>query len=286
MWQEDEDFWSDVAMRATRSGERPATVKGIADAAGRRFAAPAERRRGIPARLARRLYGLHFRFFQAHRANGVDLAHVRGLPLLVLPGVFHPEFFFGTDFFLRCLDDLPVGGDTRVLDMGTGSGALGVALARRGARVTAVDVNPEAVRCARANALLHGVASRMQVIEGDLFEPLAGLQFDLIVFNPPFFSRPARGMPDRAWAAGPNAETVCRFWREAPAYLASGGEVLMLGSTEAPFTRALCRLPGYDVRCLARRELVSERLMLFALRRERQCAGRFAGKSSRVSTQL
>jgi release factor glutamine methyltransferase len=221
----------------------------------------------MPARIARHLYRLHFRVARARRHNRVDLARIHGLQLLVLPGVFHPEFFFGTGFFLQCLDDVPIRKGARVLDMGTGSGALGLALARRGARVTAVDINPEAVRCARANALLHGVESRMDVLEGDLFAPIADQRFEMIVFNPPFYGRRVRGTADFAWAAGPNSETVYRFFREIPDHLEAHGQALLLGSTEAPFTRFLPQLLGYSTRQIAHRELVSERLMLFAVRR-------------------
>jgi release factor glutamine methyltransferase len=150
--------------------------------------------------------------------------------------------------------------------MGTGSGALAVYLARRGAEVTAIDINPMAVRCARANASLHGLEGRMRVLEGDLFAPIAGQRFDLILFNPPFYERPARGMADRAWTGGVGNETLWRFLRAAPCHLRPGGEVLVAGSTEAPYTRRLRHAVGYRVRLIGRRELVGEQLFLFALR--------------------
>jgi release factor glutamine methyltransferase len=224
------------------------------------------RRTGVAARVARRAYAWRFRLLHTRRHGRVDLARVRALRLLVLPDVFHPEFFFATDFFLHYLDKRAIPPGLQALDMGTGSGALAVALARRGANVTAVDVNPRAVHCARANALLHGVADSMDVLEGDLFSPVAGRQFDLIVFNPPFYDRPARDMADQAWTAGAGCDTLWRFLSEAPRYLRPGGELLVTGSTEAPYTAALPHVAGYRVRLVAQRELVSERLFLFSLR--------------------
>ncbi|HWE62249.1 MAG TPA: methyltransferase [Chloroflexota bacterium] len=224
------------------------------------------RRTGLAARLARRAFRWRFRLLHARRHGKVDLARVRGLPLLVLPEVFHPEFFFATSFFLGYLDRRPIVPSMRVLDMGTGSGALAVALARRGATVIAVDISPPAVRCARANVLLHGLEARVTVCESDLFAALPAARFDLIVFNSPFYDRPARDLADRAWAAGAGSETVWRFLREAPCYLRPGGEILIMGSTEAPMTASLRAAPGYATRVVAQRELLGERLFLFALR--------------------
>lgn len=266
MWQEDADVWSDARVRtAGRSVMQEAVAKRAAVVVQPRVDADC-RRQGIPARLARRFYGLRFHLVHARRHTTVDLASVHGLRLLILPGVFHPQFFFATAFFLRCLDHVPVAQNAQVLDMGTGSGALAVALARRGASVTAVDVNAEAVRCARANALLHGLQGRMEVLEGDLFKPVVGRRFDLMVFNPPFYERSARDMPDRAWAAGPDSEAIFRFCRKAPDHLKPGGILLIMGSTEAPYTGRLRHMQGYSVHELAHLELVSERLTLFSLR--------------------
>ena len=80
----------------------------------------------------------------------------------------------------------------RALDVGTGSGAIAVSLAYywRGLSVKAVDISAEALRLARENALRHGVADRVEFIQGDLFSPFegTGIKFDLIVSNPPYIS--------------------------------------------------------------------------------------------------
>jgi len=221
--------------------------------------------------LARRGWGWRYRLLHARRHGRLDLARVSGMALLVPPGVFHPEFFFATRFFVRYLARRAVtpmmrGTRLRVLDVGTGSGALALFLARRGAEIVAIDINPEAVCAARCNAVLHGVGEWVRVLEGDLFAGLGGEQFDLILFNPPFYERPARDMADRAWTGGPGNVTLRRFLTEAPAHLAPGGELLVCGSTEAPYTTWLARAPGYRVRLVARCERISEQLFLFALR--------------------
>src|SRR5436305_12215678 len=79
-----------------------------------------------------------------------------------------------------------------VLDLGTGSGCLAVAIARqhKKAEVTAVDLSPEALAVAGRNAVKHGVADRLRFLEGDLFAPLlSGERFDLVLSNPPYIPR-------------------------------------------------------------------------------------------------
>ncbi|MGH2881672.1 MAG: peptide chain release factor N(5)-glutamine methyltransferase, partial [Solirubrobacteraceae bacterium] len=75
-----------------------------------------------------------------------------------------------------------------VLDVGTGSGAMAVALARRlpAAHLAAIDLSAPALAIARENAARNGVADRIRFLEGDLLAPVRGERFDLVVSNPPY----------------------------------------------------------------------------------------------------
>ncbi len=77
---------------------------------------------------------------------------------------------------------------TRILDIGTGSGAIAVALAHNlpDASVTAIDLSASALSIARENAARNGIADRIRFLQGDLLAPVAAEQFDFIVSNPPY----------------------------------------------------------------------------------------------------
>jgi release factor glutamine methyltransferase len=76
----------------------------------------------------------------------------------------------------------------RIVDVGTGSGAIAVALAHKlpDARITAIDLSASAMAVARKNAELNGVSERIRFLCGDLLAPVAGEQFEMVVSNPPY----------------------------------------------------------------------------------------------------
>lgn len=82
----------------------------------------------------------------------------------------------------------------RIADVGTGSGCIAIALAREfpGARLSAVDISPEALEIARANAARHEVGDRIAFAESDLLAALPPASFDLVVSNPPYVGETER----------------------------------------------------------------------------------------------
>jgi len=78
--------------------------------------------------------------------------------------------------------------EPRIIDVGTGSGAIAIALANKlpFAEITATDISAAALDVARANAARNGVADRVRFLEGDLLQPVAGGVFDFVVSNPPY----------------------------------------------------------------------------------------------------
>ena len=118
----------------------------------------------------------------------------------------------------------------RVLDMGTGCGVNAVLAASVSADVVAVDINPDVVAAARANAARNGVAERVDVRHSDVFTAVRG-RFDLIVFDPPFRWFAPRSLLETA-STDEGYQALRTFFAEAAAFLAPGGRMLVFfGST-------------------------------------------------------
>ncbi len=182
------------------------------------------------------------RFFGAieRRKEGLPLAYITGerefwsLPLLVTTDTLvpRPETELLVELALR---HLPRKGGCRILDLGTGSGAIALAIARErpGDDVTATDASEAALAVARENARRLGLAN-VEFLHGDWTAPVAGRTFDLVVSNPPYVRRgdPAlealRHEPALALASGDDGlADIRRLARDCRAILEPGSPLIL-----------------------------------------------------------
>jgi release factor glutamine methyltransferase len=150
-------------------------------------------------------------------------------------------------------------GGLRIIDIGTGSGAIGIALARElpASRVVATDISQGALEVASLNAVAHGVADRMEFLHGDLFASAPGT-FDLIASNPPYIPDEIYPLlpagirefePRQALIAGPDGTAFHReIIREGAHRLKAGGWIFLeIGDGQKELVEALFRDEGiYD----------------------------------------
>ena len=162
----------------------------------------------------------------------------------------------------------------RILDLGTGTGAIAVTLLaeRPDASGIATDLSPEALAVAQANAEANGVAQRLGFVQGSWFEPVSGL-FDMILSNPPYIpeseieglSADVRNFDPRLALLGGNdgLDPYRVIASRSAAHLAAGGHVLVeIGAGQAEDVTAIFGAWGFmlhgryqdlggHVRCLA-----------------------------------
>lgn len=110
-----------------------------------------------------------------------------------------PETEVLIELLIEIHGNLPIDGSPHILDIGTGSGNIAVAVAKEipDSRITAVDVSPAALAIALENSRLHNVSGQIEFVQSNLFEKVTG-QFDYILSNPPYIASReiAELMPD------------------------------------------------------------------------------------------
>ncbi len=133
-----------------------------------------------------------------------------------------------------------------VLDVGSGTGALGIEAFRAGAAsLTSIDLSRRSVLASWLNSRLHGVPATVR--RGDLFAPVAPHRFDLVLANPPYMPASGRRLPRhriaRCWDAGPDGRILLdRICAGAPAVLNEDGALLLVQSELADEQATLDRL--------------------------------------------
>ena len=135
----------------------------------------------------------HFEVLLERRLEGDPIQYIigacefYGLPFRVTSDVLIPRP--ETEHLVECVLELAaLFAEPRIIDVGTGSGAIAVALAHKlpNAHIAATDVSEAALDLARENAVRNGVGVRIRFLRGDLLTPVAADQFDIVVSNPPY----------------------------------------------------------------------------------------------------
>jgi release factor glutamine methyltransferase len=211
------------------------------------------------------------------RRRGEPIAYLTGerefwsLQIKVTPATLIPRP--ETELLVeQALDRVTEGAAWEILDLGTGSGAIALAIAkeRPRCRVTAVDISAEALVVARDNARRLGI-SNVEFLQGDWFAPVRGRAFQLTVSNPPYVGSDdphlqegdLRFEPKRALSSGSDGlEDIRRIVNDAQSHLHPGGCLLLEhGHAQGSAVRELLQAGGFtdarSIRDLSGHERIS-----------------------------
>jgi release factor glutamine methyltransferase len=173
--------------------------------------------------------------------------------------IYHPSD--DSLLILSAISDLRLKGK-RVLDVGTGSGLLGLYCAVRDATVTVADIDAVAIRHTIEAAEKLGVAVNANV--GDLFSNVVG-QFDVILFNPPYL--PSIAISDKAVDGGlKGRDLIKRFLHDLPQHLDKQGTALLVVSSLNELESMIGAHPEFRFSIVRKRSMFFEELQVLSLR--------------------
>lgn len=172
-----------------------------------------------------------------------NTAYIQGVPFYVDERVIVPRSYIGELLFSEMFggEDFTLVEDptevSRVLDLCTGSGCLAILASQifPVAEIDAVDLSPAALEVARRNVADHGLDERITLLQGDLFAPLKGRKYDLIITNPPYVDAEAmaalppefRHEPEMALGSGVDGfDIVRRILKTAAKHLTEDGGLI------------------------------------------------------------
>lgn len=216
----------------------------------------------LTGKLKRTWLRLKYLLYQRRRHNAVVLEQIGRFHFLVLPSVMNPVLFLTGKWFVEQLSAELIPHGSHVLDMGCGSGVVGVFASQWAEWVISADVNPSAVRCATINSLLNQCEHTQTAIESDLFSALSDQQFDVILFNPPFFRGDPTAGFDQAWRSN---DVVERFADQLHHHLRPNGYALLLLSTNGDKDGFLHTFAthNYKVKIVIEEQVAGEILTIF-----------------------
>jgi 16S rRNA G1207 methylase RsmC len=182
----------------------------------------------------------------ANLAKPQPPASINGTALFLPPNVYHPGVGLSSRFLVDTLSNQPLG--VSVLDLGCGSGFIGISLYRPEMELVLADISDAALASAAENLRRIGIAAK--VVSSDLFVALKERRFDTILFNPPLFDKVIEHEAEVA-LCDPDGELLGRFLADAPGHLTSEGKVYFIASNLMNRRVLLDGLQGYEYRIIS-----------------------------------
>ena len=187
----------------------------------------------------------------------------KGIVIYTHPNVYEPA----EDTFLLA-ENLDIQRRDEVLEIGTGTGLIAVTAAQKSKKVTATDINEDAVKCALKNTITNRTYN-VELKQGNLFEPVKDEKFDLILFNTPYLpTEEDEKLDDELNAAFDGGlegrETIDKFLDEVKDHLNEGGRVQLVQSSLSDNEKTIQKLEelGFDASLTATEKCFFEEIVV------------------------
>lgn len=215
-------------------------------------------------RLVKYIIGTTYRPLLVKYLSKTRIYSYKGIVLEIPPEVFHPGFFFSTKLLFRYIAKEHFDKKT-FLELGAGSGLLSMYAAKKGAFVTATDINPVAIEYLKANAEENGVD--LTIIHSDLFDKVPLQSFDLVLINPPYYRKKPSSAKDYAWCCGENGEYFQNLFKNLNSYLHERSNVLMVlcSGCDLQMIKTYAKQNRFEMRCVRTKQTIIEKNYIFKI---------------------
>ena len=167
--------------------------------------------------------GLAYYYRKPRKYNYQDIE------VLVHPEVFPPHLTLSTKILLDFIVELDLK-NKDFLELGCGSGIISLLASRKGAFVTATDINNIALDYLKKASFENQL--KVDVIDSDLFKNLKNKSFDYIIINPPYYPKKAKNVKEKAWFCGEDFEYFKGLFNQLPNFMTNHNQVNMILSED------------------------------------------------------
>jgi len=217
----------------------------------------------------RRIYSfVYFNLIHRRKLNKTVTERINKFTFTVYPTVFNPKDYYSSVIIAEFISGLININEKLLLDMGCGSGIISIFAASSGAICTAVDKNPESVKCAKHNAVQNKLEDKILTVESNLFFELKeNLSFDIITFNPPYYKGEPANDFEMAFKGGENLETIKVFFENADKYLNDNGIIYLITSSDSnlSLTEEIIKTNNFKFEVVLRKKRFCETFYIYKI---------------------
>ena len=185
----------------------------------------------------------------------------------------HPEVYEPAEDSFLLADNLDIKRIDEVLEIGTGTGFIAIVASKSAGKVIATDMNDHAIKCTIKNAVINK-AYNIELKKGDMFEPVKGQTFDLILFNAPYLPTSEAEKLDNELNAAfdgglDGRDIIDRFIEQVTDFLKEEGRIQLVQSSLADIEKTISRLKdlGFDSEVTASEKGFFEEIVVITARK-------------------
>ncbi len=190
------------------------------------------------------------------------------ITLQIPPQVFHPGFFSSTQLLWNYIDTFSLE-NKKLLELGAGSGLISMKAYKKGAVVTATDINKTAIEFLALNSEANDC--ELQITQSDLFDNIPLQTFDIIAINPPYYKKDPATAIEFAWYCGQQGEYFEKLFSQLGNYMHAQTEVLMVccDGCDLPMIEKMSATRNFLFSCLLSKPGLLETNFIFKIEKNK-----------------